>query len=165
MALLMGTDERWWLGSHSLGPRSVPPGSLPASCPQSSALTHVVPRPHLAAHMAASCSHRCRGRGWGWGGGLAPPNPEMLLRREIVSGIRRKGSSFGANYLGGSVSLSVMLLLLSRFSCVQLCRPPGSSVHGDSAGKNTGVGCHALLQGIFPIQGSNPGLQHYKRLL
>ena len=25
----------------------------------------------------------------------------------------------------------------------------------DSPGKNTGVGCHALLQGIFPIQGSN----------
>ena len=25
-------------------------------------------------------------------------------------------------------------------------------------GKNTGVGCHFLLQGIFPIQGSNPGL-------
>ena len=36
------------------------------------------------------------------------------------------------------------------------CSPPGSSVHGDSPGKNTGVGCHALLQGIFPIQGSNP---------
>ena len=35
---------------------------------------------------------------------------------------------------------------------------PGSSVHGDSSGKNTGVGCHALLQGIFPTQGSNPGL-------
>ena len=33
--------------------------------------------------------------------------------------------------------------------------PPGSSVHGDSPGKNTGVDCHALLQGIFPTQGSN----------
>ena len=32
----------------------------------------------------------------------------------------------------------------------------GSSVHGILQGKNTGVGCHALLQGIFPIQGSNP---------
>ena len=28
----------------------------------------------------------------------------------------------------------------------------------DSPGKNTGVGCHALLQGIFPTQGSNPCL-------
>ena len=30
------------------------------------------------------------------------------------------------------------------------CSSPGSSVHGDSPGKNTGVGCHVLLQGIFP---------------
>ena len=28
----------------------------------------------------------------------------------------------------------------------------------DSPGKNTGVGCHALLWGIFPAQGSNPSL-------
>ena len=33
--------------------------------------------------------------------------------------------------------------------------PPGSSVHADSPGENTGVSCHALLQGIFPTQGSN----------
>ena len=46
------------------------------------------------------------------------------------------------------------------------CSPPGSFVHGDSPGKNTGVGCHALLQGIFPItQGSNPGLPHCRRAL
>ena len=40
------------------------------------------------------------------------------------------------------------------------CSPPGSSVLGDSSGKHTGVGCHALLQGIFPSQGSNPCLLH-----
>ena len=45
------------------------------------------------------------------------------------------------------------------------CRPPGSSVHGDSTGRNTGVGYHALLQGIFPIQGSNPDLLHCRRIL
>ena len=28
----------------------------------------------------------------------------------------------------------------------------------NSPGKNTGVGCHALLQGIFPTQGLNPSL-------
>ena len=38
------------------------------------------------------------------------------------------------------------------------CSPPGSSVHGESLGKNTGVGCNALLQRIFPTQGSNPAL-------
>ena len=35
------------------------------------------------------------------------------------------------------------------------CRPPGSSLQGDSPGKNTGVGCHVLLQGIFLTQGLN----------
>uniref|UniRef100_A0A8B9YL87 Nucleophosmin n=1 Tax=Bos mutus grunniens TaxID=30521 RepID=A0A8B9YL87_BOSMU len=29
----------------------------------------------------------------------------------------------------------------------------------------TGVGCHALLQGIFPTQGSNPGLLHCRQIL
>ena len=45
------------------------------------------------------------------------------------------------------------------------CCLPGSSVHGDSPGKNTRVGCHALHQGIFPTQGSNPGLLHCRRIL
>ena len=45
------------------------------------------------------------------------------------------------------------------------CSPPGSSVHGDFPGKNTGVGCHALLQRIFPTQRSNPGLLHCRRIL
>ena len=40
------------------------------------------------------------------------------------------------------------------------CSPPGSSVLGDSPGKNTEVGCHALLQEIFPIRGSNLCLLH-----
>ena len=35
------------------------------------------------------------------------------------------------------------------------CNPTGSSVPGDSPGKNTGVGCHVLLQGIFLTQGLN----------
>ena len=45
------------------------------------------------------------------------------------------------------------------------CSPPGFSVHGDSPGKNTGVSSHALLQGIFPTQGSNPGLLHGRWIL
>ena len=55
-------------------------------------------------------------------------------------------------------------------SCLTLCNPmdcspPGSSVHEDSPGKNTGVGCHALLRGIFPNQGSNPGLPYCRWIL
>ena len=44
-------------------------------------------------------------------------------------------------------------------------QPAGSSVHGDSPGKNTGVGCHALLQGISPTQGLNTGLPDCRPIL
>ena len=49
---------------------------------------------------------------------------------------------------------NAVLCLVSQL-CLTLCDPmdssrPGSSVHGNSPGKKTGVGCHALLQGIFP---------------
>ena len=52
------------------------------------------------------------------------------------------------------VILPAVLCLVAQ-SCPTLCDPPGSSVHGDSPGKNTGVADHALLQRIFPTQGSN----------
>ena len=60
--------------------------------------------------------------------------------------------------------------VLSHCSRVRLCDhmdcgPPGPSVHGDSPGKSTGVGCHALLQGIFLTQESNRGLLHCRRIL
>ena len=45
------------------------------------------------------------------------------------------------------------------------CSPPGCWVHGDSPGKNTGMGCHAFLQGIFPTQGLNPGVPHCRKIL
>ena len=45
------------------------------------------------------------------------------------------------------------------------CSLPGSSVPGDSPGKNTREGCHALLEGIFPIQESNPDLPHCRQIL
>ena len=45
------------------------------------------------------------------------------------------------------------------------CSLPGTSVHEDFPGKNTGVGYHALLQGIFPTQGSNAGLLHCRQIL
>ena len=53
-----------------------------------------------------------------------------------------------------------MFLPCHAQSHLTLCDPvdyslPGSSVQGDSPGKNTGVGCHFLLQGAFLTQGSN----------
>ena len=69
----------------------------------------------------------------------------------------------------------IVLVLLFVFvlvaqSCLILfglgnCGPPGSSVQGDSPGMNTGVGCRALLLGIFPTQGLKPGLLQCRRIL
>ena len=61
-------------------------------------------------------------------------------------------------------------LFLFAQSCSTLCDPmnsnlPDSSVHGDSLGKNTGVDCHVLLQGIFWTQGSNLQLLHCRQIL
>ena len=66
-------------------------------------------------------------------------------------------------------SLYCVLCLVAQW-CLTQCdpmdrSPPGSSVHGDCPGKNTGVGCPALLQGISPTQGSNLGLLHCGRIL
>ena len=44
-------------------------------------------------------------------------------------------------------------------ACSRLLRP------WDFLGKSTGVGCHFLLQWIFPTQGSNPGLPHCRQTL
>ena len=58
----------------------------------------------------------------------------------------------------------------SSLSCADSLRPHGLQparllCPWNSSGKNTGVGCHALLQGIFPTQGSNPGLPHCRWIL
>ena len=79
-----------------------------------------------------------------------------------------RGLLTAPSYLCVSILISlyeccaVLSLVLSHvWLCDPMdCSPPGSSVHGDSPDKNTGVGYHALLQGIFPTQGSNPGLPH-----
>ena len=83
----------------------------------------------------------------------------------------------------GTVSMSQSLSEISELSddCVHVCMFSHSVVsdslqhHGlqparllcpwDFSGKNTGVGCHFLLQGIFPTQGSNLGFLHCRHIL
>ena len=61
----------------------------------------------------------------------------------------------------GILMLCCAVLYCLAQSCLTLCKfidcsPPGSSVHGDSPGKNTGVGCHAFLQHNLPQLGIKP---------
>ena len=78
----------------------------------------------------------------------------------------------------GAIAFSEMLSreTYSKHVCVSCSVVSGSlQPHGlrptrllcpwNSPGKNTGVGCHFLLQGTFPTQRSNPGLLHYRWIL
>ena len=61
----------------------------------------------------------------------------------------------------------MIVKVLVAHSCPTVCDPmdcslPGYSVHGNSSGKNTGMGCQALLQGIFLTEGSNLSLLHWE---
>ena len=67
-------------------------------------------------------------------------------------------------------SFGSAVLCLVAHSCPSLCDPmdcslPDSSMHGDSPGKTTGVGCCVLLPAVFQTQGSNPGLPHCRQVL
>ena len=81
-------------------------------------------------------------------------NPLSTLKKKVNANYRKRCSWW--------LPYSPVLFLVAH-SCPTLCNsmdcsPPCSHVHGDSPGKNAGVGFHALLQGIFPTQGSNPDL-------
>ena len=85
-----------------------------------------------------------------------PEEPRCSLRKP--SPVRRTQRRLGtgkliSNYLAHCHITCLCMCVLSRFSCVRLFSTvwtvPGSYVHGDSPGKNTGVGCCALLQRIF----------------
>ena len=71
------------------------------------------------------------------------------------------------NIHGISLNYRKKVKLPSR---VQLCNPMDCSLSRllcpwNFPGKNTGVGCHFLLQGIFLTQGLNLGLQHCRKTL
>ena len=55
--------------------------------------------------------------------------------------------------------------LLSHVQPCDLMEPARLLCPWDSLGENTGVGCHFLLQSIFPTQESNPGLLHCRPIL
>ena len=80
-------------------------------------------------------------------------NPGLLLcRHSLPTELSGKPPA----HTHGSVSFSVMSLC-DTMEC--------SLGPWDSPGKNNAVGCHSLLQGIFPIQGLNLGLLHFVQIL
>ena len=79
----------------------------------------------------------------------------LYLPKDTPQG-SRKPWQFARRWVLSAKSLQLCPTLCNPMDC----SPSGSSVHGDSPGKITGVGCHVLLQGIFPTQRSNLCLLH-----
>ena len=109
----------------------------------------------------------CPGRDWIaflWVSLISELTHDASQLPAVPVGEKSKGKFLLAKIFG----YNPMIYYLSAKSlqlCPTLCNPtdcslPGSSVHGDCPGENTGVGWHALLQGIFPAQGSNLLLLH-----
>ena len=53
----------------------------------------------------------------------------------------------------------------SRLVVSDSLQPHGLYSPWDSPGQDAGMGSHSVLQGMFPTQGLNPGLPHYRRIL
>ena len=79
------------------------------------------------------------------------------------SGILYELEEIKTQKLGESfLSLPCLCVLVAQS---HLCNPSDCSVHRDFPGKNTGMGCPALLQGIASTQGLNPDLLHCEQIL
>ena len=113
---------------------------------------------------------------WPWNTMRGPVcTDEMELLQDMLSIAVGRGSKWEMLIVGPAVCVCVCLsvclccAMLSRSVVSGFLRPhglcTGSSAHGDSSGKNTGVGFHAVLQGIFPTLGSNWGLLHCRWIL
>ena len=116
-----------------------------------------------------------------WDFGQIPPShclsSPLLMKPQLIQNVRplenQREFALWSPYFLSKGTLTNFLTWASVFPsllCPTLCDPkdcssPGSSVHGDSPGKNTRLGCHALLQEIFLTQGSNPGRLHCRWIL
>ena len=67
--------------------------------------------------------------------------------------------------LGESFTTSFSLWKWKSLSCVDPLQPHRLYSPWNSPGQNTAVGSYSFLQGIFPTQGSNPGLPHCRWIL
>ena len=115
---------------------------------------------------------------WGQHAGAQPEmtvlwlgrGPELLSRNLEIT-VRLLWIFLEQKYLLSYCLLTFFLLSLTSGSvCWTVCDTVdcsllGSFVHGDSPDKNTGAGCHAFLQRIFPTHGSDQGLLHCRQIL
>ena len=100
----------------------------------------------------------------------------MLFRRVVLKllwAVESHGGLQKHRFLGTTCRMSDSVDIAWMQPCVcmlvtQSClivSPTRFLCSWNSRGRNTGVGCHSLIQGIFLTQGSNPGLPHCRQIL
>ena len=100
-----------------------------------------------------------------WAGTSAVPLPHMCLCHCNVPACADHGI-YLPELSTGSLAWLCFVVQSSPTLCGPMdCSLPSFSVHRESPDKNTGVGCHALIQEILLPQGSNPGLLHCRQIL
>ena len=114
-------------------------------------------------------------RGWHqWWDQFLDGLPNGFVGRLLVCAcvcLNTCGDLLFKNHKAWEFEIGIYTLVKQKsLSWVQLFATPWTVAHQapvsmESWGKNTGVGCHFLLQGIFAIQGSNLGLLHYRQIL
>ena len=125
-----------------------------------------LPLIHATSKSDNTC--HCDGQSEREGFPVLSRNPRSCLRRNCrhgeltVQGLAPRSQVLGAWFAHcGSWPLSGCMRAKSLQSCSTLwpygLQPSGLLCPWDSPGRNTGVGGRALLQGIFPTQGLNPG--------
>ena len=104
--------------------------------------------------------------------GREPPDSRYLTFPQLHFTASYGGTNFTWRKTHNIHVLSLLLYLYYKWklgsvkslSHIWLCNPMDCSWPGscpwNSPGKNTGVGSHSLLKGIFPTQGLNLGLLH-----
>ena len=118
----------------------------------------MLPKTHLTSHSRMSGSRWVITSSWLPGSWSGCTVLEQMWGDTPRQGQKEKPQKDGVSV---SVSHSVMPDSLQP----QGLQPTRLLCPWDFPGKNTGVGRHFLLQGIFPIQGSNPGLLHCRQIL
>ena len=152
-----------WLTPHQVQTSQLPRGTPRYEvhlCPENIFQDHSSPRVQPKCDPTISSEIIKSERGW----------PTTTVCLGLKESLRRKTFTTKIGNLWATQDElvrdheSVVIQLCLTFCDSMDCSLPGSSVHG-ILGKNTGLGCHSLFQGIFLTQGLNLGLLHYRQTL
>ena len=99
--------------------------------------------------------------------------PELFLNSVWIAFVTlwtKRDSVFIVSFMSPNTNAQAFSVSLVTQSCLTLfdhmdCSPTRLLCAWDSPGKNTGVGCHSLLQGTFQTQGLNSGLLYCRQIV